>query len=416
MKKEIVTAIALGQESMTAIAKRYNISRTTLYKWKRRYENEGEEGLNERSRRPHCIEELWSEDLAAALIRLRMAHPDWGPRKFRVVLSRKGYSPLPSASAMYRLLKKSGLIKPAKKRVRERVNIPKPLVHVDMPNALWTVDFKGWWRSRSNERMTALTIRDAYSRYILAARFVSKCDFASVKSIFEECFKRYGLPQAIQSDNGSPFRCSHAVCGLSALSAWWVSLGITLVRSRPGCPQDNGGHERMHRDMLLLETNQCSSQAELDVWRDCFNTERPHSALNDAVPADYYRNSTRKYVPCACFCYKGMNTHKVSASGTVTFERAQVFISTALRGYTLGMSPRVDLGLYDVYFCEMFLGTFSADTLKFTPVENLSEREVALARPLGGVQAVTSPSVKPNLDSFTQDCNLCVSSKSVNDL
>lgn len=414
MKKEIMEAIALGQERISSLARRYGVSRKTLYKWKERYETDGESGLNERSRKTLYAEELWQEDVVAALVKLRSAHPDWGAKKLRIVLAKKEHKNLPSASAMYRFLKKSGLIKPHKKRIRERVNIAKPFVNAEEPNALWTVDFKGWWRSRQNERMTALTIRDAYSRFVLEARFVRKCDYASVKAIFEDCFKKYGLPQAIQSDNGMPFRCVNAVCGLSALSAWWVSLGISLVRSRPGCPQDNGAHERMHRDMLLLEANQCSSQEELDMWRNCFNTERPHAALNDSVPADYYREGSRKYIAQAAFSYKGMETHCVSRNGIISIGKSKVFLSSALRGYEVGLLPRPEIGAYDVYFCEMFLGTFTLETDLFTPVEKLpAEAEVGGGRPLGGAQEDESSFSKPNLASSSQECNLPVTLKSV---
>lgn len=385
MKKEIMTALAQGQESVSSLALRYSISRKTLYKWKRRFELEGEPGLHERSRRPSKADELWSEHAVCMLVKLRCAHMDWGAQKLHAFLRREGtVSPLPSVSAIQRFLHKSGLIKPKKRRERVRASIVKPVTVANEPNALWTVDFKGWWRSRENAKMTALTIRDAHSRFLLAVRFVRKCGTKDVREVFEECFKKYGLPRAIQSDNGLPFRCSRALGGLSALSAWWASLGILPIRSRPGCPQDNGGHERMHRDMLLLEANRCSSQAELDVWRESFNRERPHAALNNAVPADVYRKSERRYVPEPQFDYGNALSRKVAPSGSIRLGARFVFLSTALRGHTVGVSPGEGKDVWRVSLYELFLGEYHSDIAKFIPAENLSMLSAAGASPLGG--------------------------------
>lgn len=409
MKKEIMAALAQGQESVSSIALRYSISRKTLYKWKRRYEQEGDPGLHERSRRPDKTALLWNEEVASRLIKLRLAHMDWGALKLHAFLRKQELNPLPSPSAIQRFLKKSGLIQAKKKRERPSVNIAKPFVRVQAPNELWTVDFKGWWRSHTNARMTALTIRDAHSRFLLAVRFVSKCGTEEVKTVFEECFKKYGLPQAIQSDNGTPFRCTTALGGLSALSAWWASLGIRLIRSRPGCPQDNGAHERMHRDMLLLEANRCSSQAELDAWRESFNCERPHAALANAVPADVYRKSERKYSCKLRFKYRGMLERKVTKVGSIRLDKKrQFFLSTSLREHTVGLLPRDSGDAFGVYLYEVFLGEYHSDIAKFISAEKLALHPEAGARPLGGVIGEDSSSTNQSLASNPQPCSLSV--------
>ena len=409
MKKEIMAALAQGQESVSSIALRYSISRKTLYKWKRRYEQEGEAGLHDRSRRPDKADLLWNEEVASRLIKLRLAHMDWGAQKLHAFLRKQELNPLPSPSAIQRFLKKSNLIQTKKKRERPRVNIAKPVVRIQAPNELWTVDFKGWWRSNTNARMTALTIRDAHSRFLLDARFVCKCGTQEVKAVFEECFKKYGLPQAIQSDNGPPFRSVVALGGLSALSAWWASLGISLIRSRPGCPQDNGAHERMHRDMLLLEANRCSSQAELDAWRESFNCERPHAALGNAVPADVYRKSERRYSRELCYKYHGMLERKVAKDGSISLKpQRQFFLSTSLRGHTVGLLPRDDGEAFGVYLYEIFLGEYHPDIAKFISAENLALHPAAGARPLGSVIGEESSSTNQSLASNPQPCNLSV--------
>lgn len=413
MKKEIMNALALGQESVSSLAERYGVSRKTIYKWARRYKQEGEAGLHERSRCPGKVAQLWCEETASRLVKLRLAHPDWGPLKLHAFLRREDAgTQVPSASAIRRFLRKCGLIQPKKRRERPRERIAKPFVVADAPNALWTVDFKGWWRSRENARMSALTIRDAHSRFLLAVRFVRKCGTREVREIFEECFKKYGLPRAIQSDNGSPFRCVRALGGLSALSAWWASLGITLIRSRPGCPQDNGGHERMHRDMLLLEANRCSTQSELDAWRESFNRERPHAALGNAVPAEVYRKSERRYVPATRFDYAGMLERKVSANGLICISgKRTVFLSAALRGHTVGLSPRNENGVFGVYLYELFLGEYHADVSKFVPAETPAFPPVSGASPLGGSQGEKLPAPDQILASSSENCNLTEPSK-----
>ena len=152
------------------------------------------------------------------------------------------------------------------------------------PNEVWTVDFKGWWYSQARERCEPLTVGDEYTRYILELRAVENARAVTVRRVFERLFEHYGLPQRIRSDNGSPFAAANALLGLSRLSAWWVALGIDLERGRPGHPQDNGAHERLHRDLSVeVEgVRGAHRQAALDLWREQFNHERPHEALGIA--------------------------------------------------------------------------------------------------------------------------------------
>ena len=172
-------------------------------------------------------------------------------------------------------------------------------VVVEAPNDVWTVDFKGWWTTRDGRRCEPLTVRDAFSRFILALRILPRSDTDGVRAVFEELFERHGLPKVIQSDNGAPFAAGRSLAGLTKLSAWWISLGIDVVRSRPGCPQDNGAHERMHADISVeLQTQAAQSiraqQRACDDWRVEFNHMRPHEALGLETPADVYRSSPRR--------------------------------------------------------------------------------------------------------------------------
>jgi putative transposase len=163
------------------------------------------------------------------------------------------------------------------------------------PNQVWRVDFKGWWYTGLG-RCEALTVRDEYSRYLLELRAVEDARSETVRGHFERLFERYGLPEALRSDNGSPFASRSAVHGLSRLSAWWVALGIDLERGRPGHPQDNGAHERLHRDISLeLQALGRVNQHSLELWREEFNEQRPHEALGLRTPSQVYQSSTRAY-------------------------------------------------------------------------------------------------------------------------
>lgn len=193
-----------------------------------------------------------TEAMKAEIVRLRQAHPTWGGKKLRILLMKSHGERAPAVKTIERVMREYGLIRARRWRVRSvAVPVGAPSVVVDGPNDLWTVDFKGWWHTADGERCDPLTVRDGYSQFVLALRALPKTGTSAVRPVFEDRFRRYGLPKAIQSDNGPPFAHVLSLGGLSMLSAWWVALGIHVVRGRPGCPQDNGGHERMHVDVCL---------------------------------------------------------------------------------------------------------------------------------------------------------------------
>ncbi len=184
-------------------------------------------------------------------------------------------------------------------------------------------------------------------------------------------FQRHGLPEVIRSDNGSPFAARRAPLGLSRLSAWWVLLGIQLDRIPPGRPDQNGGHERMHRDMAWeVETraagDPATQQATLDVWRRTFNDERPHEALAMRVPRDVYQTSPRKFDPAPVeVVYPGNYlVRKVQQRGSIRIHRAAVNVSTALRGLPVGLEP-LATDRYAIWFRHLCLGQIDLKTEKF---------------------------------------------------
>jgi len=294
---------------MAALCREFGISRETGYKWLNRFKREGFGGLEEKSRRPKGSPLATAEDVVVSVLELRERYPRRGPRKLRVLLSPKFGATTPSVATIARILKRLGMVR-SKSRFRRQISIVerRPELHAKACNEIWTVDFKGWWRARDGERCEPLTIRDAFSRYVLAIKVLKSPSMDEVRRTFEGLFRKHGIPTVIQCDNGNPFINVQARGGLTRLSAWWVSLGIRVVRSRPGCPQDNGAHERMHRDMradlqAFPADSLIAEQRACDRWRLEFNRVRPHEALNGKTPADVYKPSSRTSARVTKFLY-----------------------------------------------------------------------------------------------------------------
>jgi transposase InsO family protein len=275
---------------------------------------------------------------------------------------------VPSESSFKRVLERAGLT--VARRVRRSTETGRlgQGRKATQPNEVWSVDFKGWWRDREGLRVEPLTVRDEHSRMLLEMRALANIRTTTLRACFERLFERYGLPGAIRSDNGVPFASSRGLLGLSRLSAWWLVLGIDLERGRPGCPQDNGAHERMHLDIRReLEGGRVGrDQTAFDVWREEYNTERPHEALGMRVPAEVYQRSERVYEGTPDeIDYGGMETRKVSVkSGVIGYRNEPIMITSAIGGWTVGLSPRAD-GLVEVWFSKLLLGHIDPETSSF---------------------------------------------------
>ena len=361
---------AKGAENFRALCREYGISARVGYKWLKRYEEEGLRGMAERSRRPRSSGRGLAEEVVCRIVRLKERHRHWGARKLREVY-RRSWSDPPSESSFKRVLERCGMVE--KRRIRKAAESGRIADgrRGQSPNEVWTVDFKGWWKD-AHGRCMPLTVRDEYSRYVLEIRAVEDGTTETIKEIFEELFARYGLPGAIRSDNGPPFASRQGVLGLSRLSVWWLALGIDLERSRPGCPQDNGAHERMHRDLAyeVEPERRVERQAALDTWRQEYNEERPHEALDLRTPAEVYRFSERKWAGRVDqLSYPGMRTRKVSERGAIKMEARRVFLSTALAGWNVGIKARSD-GSWEVYFAQLLVGTIEAQIEAFIPSQS----------------------------------------------
>ena len=356
---------SLRTDNFRALCAEYGISAKTGYKWRERLLRWGREGLSEQSRRPRGHARQLSAAVICEMVRLKRLHPYWGPRKIRAVYLRR-HGTAASESSFKRILVRAGLTE-ARSRRRRATEAGRLWSERrgQAPNEVWTVDFKGWWYDQKCQRCEPLTVRDEHSRYILELRRLPDGRTETGRLCFERLLERYGLPGAIRSDNGTPFAQTQAPFGLSRLSVWWLALGIDLERGRPGHPQDNGGHERMHRDIGMELEPGTAEQEGLDLWRQEFNEERPHEALGMKCPAEVYQRSARIYAGTPeDMTYPGMWSRRVNRHGMVHWKGARIFISESLARWSVGLNPLPD-GKIEVRFGRLLLGWIDRPTESF---------------------------------------------------
>lgn len=362
-RTRFVLSYESGLFTMSELCERFGISRQTGYVLWERYQAQGLAGLEDRARGPKSSPHKTSSEVEKALLEIRRAHPNWGPVTLLLRLAKVApHLALPAASTVGEILKRHGLISARKRRTRHR-HPGRPYVEMRAPNDVWTADFKGEFLTRDHRYCYPLTIADGCSRYLLCCRGQPSVAYLGARAGFEAAFRTHGLPLQILTDNGTPF-ASCAIGGLSRLSVWWIKLGIQPVRIEPGRPDQNGRHERMHRTLKADATrppaaNLASQQRVLERFRRCYNEERPHRALDGAVPAAHYHASSRAYperipeVP-----YPGhFRTPKVSDNGCIKWRGRNIFVSEVLAGERLGFEP-IDDGIWSVHFGPLWLARF----------------------------------------------------------
>lgn len=364
-------------ERMVDLCREFGISRKTGYKFLGRYEELSVVGLKDQPRRPERIPHKVAGELAELLLATRGEHPTWGPRKIRAYLSRrKPGLGLPAPSTIGNLLARNGLVVPRRNRRKSPVEYS-PVCHALAPNDVWSVDFKGQFRMRNGKYCYPLTVSDAFSRYILLIEALESTLERTARIGFERCFQEYGLPSAIRSDNGTPF-ASRAIAGLSRLSVWWLRLGIALERIEPANPQQNGRHERMHRTLKAETTrpagkNLLQQQERFDRFRDIYNRERPHEALEQRPPGELYVPSTRrlpKSPPEPDYPLHDV-TARVQSEGHIQIpgtgrKVGHIFVSQALAGEIVGLRE-LDDDLWLISFLHLDLGVIDTRTRRLTP-------------------------------------------------
>lgn len=346
---------------MRALCRRFGISRECGHKWWRRFVAEGRVGLRERERAPHWAEAFRQQWLPRVLT-LRRRQPDFGPQKLcwglRQCWSR---GPWPAPRTVGRWLAAAGKVR---RRVHRPpagpvVSTPKPAVAI-RPNDVWSVDLKGWFLTGDRTRVCPLTVRDMASRCVLAVRHVHPAKEPQVGAVLRTLFRRHGRPRAIKVDNGAPFG-GPGPRGWTALTAAWIRLGLRVEFSRPGCPQDNGAHEQMHRVLKKATASPPAGtlraqQRRFDLWRWRYNYQRPHAALQMRLPGDLYGPGHRQLaVPDWSYPSAWRQVYP-DTKGRIRWCKRQRLLGQAFAGQPLGLKP-IHSDILAVYFGPHLLGT-----------------------------------------------------------
>ena len=364
----------LEGEKMSPLCREFGISRVTGHKIYNRYKECGLDGLNDRSRRPYRHANRLPFQVERSILGLKREHPSWGAPKIRDKLIRQ-YPMIkpPAISTVHAVLDRNGLVTRRKRRRHKAEGTA--LSAAQEPNGLWCADYKGEFMLGNRQYCYPLTISDYRSRYLLACEGMAstRSDFAF--AAFERVFKDFGLPRAIRTDNGTPFAGPNALFGLSKLSVWWLRLGIQIQRIKPGQPQQNGRHERMHLTLKKEATKPASfnflqQQERFDAFIEVYNNQRPHQALGGAYPGDLYTPSARVYEPPPEPDYPFHDrTVRVTRCGRICIGKRKINLSQVFAGQILGISE-VEDRIWLVSFLDYDLGFFDAKEGRVEPAPN----------------------------------------------
>ena len=355
LRLEFVNLALAEKANISRLCKQFGISRKTGYKWINRYLEQGSSSLSDRSRKPRHSPAKTPASMEQAVLAIRDQHPSWGGRKIKRRLEEKGFTPVPSPSTITAILRRYARLDPEESRKHKAWK----RFEADAPNALWQMDFKGHFPLRLGGRCHPLTVLDDHSRFSLGLR---ACGNEKGKTVWNELtgiFRRYGLPERFLMDNGSPWG-SRYQRAYTPLTAWFIRLGIGISHASPYHPQTLGKDERFHRTLQveLLQGQRFRdlghAQQKFSRWRDVYNLERPHEALDLDVPARRYQPSARPFpeVLPAIEYGPGDIVRKVQDKGEVHLRGRIYKIHNAFRGYRVGIRPTLEDGVYDVYFCQ----------------------------------------------------------------
>lgn len=364
----------LDGEKMTALCQEFNISRKTGYKILDRYKSCGLEGLNDRSRKPYRYANQLPFQIEKAILQIKKERSTWGAPKIREKLLRNYPDvPAPAISTIHAILDRYGLVNCRRNR-RYRAK-GTDLTNPIQPNDLWCADYKGEFMLGNKRYCYPLTISDYSSRYLLACEGLETTQEQYALTVFERVFKEFGLPLAIRTDNGVPFSSPNALFGLSKLSVWWLRLGIQIERIKPGNPQQNGRHERMHLTLKKEATkpaadNFLQQQEKFDTFIEQYNHDRPHQALNMKYPGELYVPSIREYKGLSELEYPFHDkTIMVTHCGRICLKRKKINFSTVFAGQNVGIKEVADK-IWLVSFMSYDLGYFDEETCRLEPLDN----------------------------------------------
>jgi transposase InsO family protein len=366
----------LDGDGMSEVCREFGVSRKTGYKLFNRYKEQGLEALCDRSRRPVRYANQLPDQIERMIVACKKDKPHWGARKIRELLVRRlaGDVRIPARSTVHAVLDRHGLVARSRQRRRSKAQ-GTPLSRGLAPNDLWCADYKGEFKLGNGQYCYPLTVTDHASRYLLMCEAHESTKEANAFNGFARLFADRGLPAAIRSDNGLPFASPNGLYNLSKLSVWWLRLGIAIERIRPGQPQQNGRHERMHLTLKKEATrppgmNSLQQQVRFDAFVEEFNTERPHEGLAMKRPADVYTASTRPYdgLPEIEYPFHDKDT-LVTACGRICMHRKKINVSTVLAGQRLGIKE-VDDGIWLVSFMHYDLGYIDLEQRTLQTIDN----------------------------------------------
>ena len=365
----------LEGEPMTEVCRAFGISRKTGYKLLERYRQEGAVALADRSRRPVRYANQLPSQVESLIVACKREKPHWGARKIRELLVRRlaGDIRIPAISTIHATLDRHGLVKRMGRKRRKAQGTP--LSAGENPNDLWCADFKGEFKLGDGRYCYPLTVTDHASRFLLACEAFESTRELPVIAAFERIFAERGLPAAIRTDNGLPFASPNGLFNLSKLSVWWLRLGISIERIKPGHPQQNGRHERMHLTLKQHTArppagNAIQQQERFDAFIAEFNTERPHEALAMKRPADLYRNPEKPYLGLPEVDYPLHDRDLlVTACGRICMHKKKINLSTVLAGQRVGLKE-VDDAIWLVSFITYDLGYIDLEQRTLQPLDN----------------------------------------------
>ncbi|MHB1947874.1 MAG: IS481 family transposase [Gammaproteobacteria bacterium] len=359
LREEFVRFAEAGQTSISELCKRFGVSRKTGYKWLKRYKEHGTAGLQNHSRRPNHSPHKTSLEQEELIVDLRKKHPAWGGRKLQARLQAKGYKDVPPPSTITNILHRHGLIDEVESNKHKAWN----RFEHEAPNRLWQMDFKGHF-ALTQGRCHPLTIIDDHSRFSICLQACPNETANIVEKKLINIFETYGLPDRFNVDNGNPWGCS-GQARFTKMSIWLIRLGISVSFSTPLHPQTNGKDERFHRTLKaeLLRYHQFHdmehAQRLFDDWRNCYNLERPHEALNMATPASRYHASHRSYPKnIQPIEYSPDDiVRKVQAQGFISYKSRYVKVGGAFHGENVALRHTSQDGIFDVYYCHQKIAT-----------------------------------------------------------
>lgn len=374
LRMQFITELHSGLFTMSELCAQFGISRPTGYKWAGRHAAEGPSGLVDRSRRPHHHPAATAPEILTAIVEARKRFPDWSGAKLVTWLSRQHPAmPWPGRTTAYEILRRAGIIRRRRPRIRVPLHRGPGLRPAQEPNDLWTTDFKGEFLTRDGRYCYPLTLRDAFSRRVLRCDALTAQTSDETRRRFERAFAEFGLPSRIRSDNGRPF-VSTGLGGLSRLNVWWLRLGIALERIAPGHPEQNGAHEQFHRVLKQATVtspaaNARAQQRRFDAFCRLYNEERPHDGLQGGVPVDFYRPSARplpRRLPPLEYAAH-WQVRRVASNGDIAWRGHRVFVSAALAELPIAFEA-VDDAVYTVWLGTVPLARFDERQGRFVSV------------------------------------------------